>query len=503
MKIKTIAFIVSLAACLNTATARPSRNSRTDTAARLEYHLSWDGKSPLLNVTIAYTPASSDSTVFTFGIQNFGGQVDIFKILGQIKSGAGDRVKVMASEKKVVVYHTGGGLKKLSYTVDGQLNTNPARAVYNELFRPVVTPGSLYIMPLIFMLEPQKHPATSLSVQWDSAPKKIGYFMSAAPGAGPFKKQVIGIKAIDDFLMVMGDDLIVNTYKVHNIPYYSITSKKDTINNLKTELEPFFTRYFPGLRDFWKDDDALYYYVCMLPLKSAQKPLQGGFGWGPGFLMKYSGPIDDVKKQVLAHETSHNWIGLKMMIGQDSFDQQWFGEGFNDYVCALNLAKSGIYDHAKYIKYVNEENFAKHYTSPVKTAPNDSIAAKYWKDKLYEKLPYHRGFIYAFYLDNQIRLASGNKQCLRDILLDLFARSKEIKAANPDNNLKLSDFIDALSAFLPRAMVESDVDYYMIKGNPIDFKNVKLISDFKIDFDKDVPVLKLTDNGDLDNFLKW
>ncbi len=471
--------------------------------SKLEYHLSWDGKSPLLHVDVIYTPSTKDSTVFILGDPGFGGQADLFKVVQQIKCDASDSYKTTPSANKVVIRHAGAGVKKLSYTINGAITGKPERAVYNELFRPVITPGSLYILPLLFMLEPQNTAATSLSIQWHSAPKNMTYFMSAAPGTAPLKKQVIDMQHKDDFVMLMGDDLVINNYKVHGIPYYMITSKKDTVNNMQSAIAPFFTSYFPHLRDIWKDDSCVNYYVSLLPLKSALKPLQGGFNWASGFIMKYSGPFDEQKKRVLAHETSHSWIGNFITIGQNSFDDQWFGEGFNDYICNLALLRSGIDSAKGFVHYVNDENLAKHYSSPVKNAPNDSIAARYWKDKNYEKLPYHRGFIFAFYLDNQIRLASGGKQSLRDLLLVLFKRAKVIKAADSDKNITLKDFLDATSLFLPPAQVQHDVDTYMLKGTPIDFSQVKLIADFNMTIQNGIPVLGLNAGSDLHDFCNW
>ena len=108
-----------------------------------------------------------------------------------------------------------------------------------------------------------------------------------------------------------------------------------------------------------------------------------------GFIMKYLGDFKNWKKIVIAHETSHNWIGLKLKIGLDNFDHQWFGEGFNDYVTIINLAKSKIFYAGVFISYLNKDNIELYYTSPVKDSSNAAIAKKYWKDyKNFGKLPY-------------------------------------------------------------------------------------------------------------------
>ena len=219
--------------------------------------------------------------------------------------------------------------------------------------------------------------------------------------------------------------------------------------------------------------------------------------------MKYSGKFDDNKKRVLAHETSHSWIGNGMQIGNDEFDNQWFGEGFNDYVMLINMVKSGISGKDSFLSYVNKDNLLAHYSSPAKSVPNDSIAAKFWTDKNYQVLPYKRGFIYAFYLDNQIRLASDGKQSIRDFLLVLLKRNKEIKAVNPGANLTPDDFIKSVAGFLPEKQVRQEVETYMLKGTPLNFREIKLIDGLNINYHGNIPVLSIRGGIDIEKALSW
>jgi predicted metalloprotease with PDZ domain len=471
------------------------------TPAGLAYHLSWDGKSTILRVILEFTPGSKDSTVFIYGDPNFGGQNEIFKVLQDIDSK--DKFKITPGERKITVYHTDYGLKKISYTINGRLVGNPKRATVDELFRPLITPNILYLVPQFFMINPVGHSAVSATIRWDSFPPGLPYFISIAAGTSPGIKQTIPLNKEQDVLILMGKALVINTYKVHGIPYYSITSKADTTNNLTADLEPFFKRYFPGLRNFWEDDKAPYYYISILPLLSIDKPWATGYSQKHGFVMRYSGKFDNDKKRVLAHETSHSWIGNNMQIGTDEFDNQWFGEGFNDYVMLINLVNTGIQNKAEFLEYINKNNFLDHYTSPVKNAPNDSIATKFWTDKNYQTLPYKRGFIYAFYFDNQIRLMSNGKKTIRDFLLALYKRNQQIHSANPAANLTLDDYIAVASKFVPEKQVRNEVEINLINGKPLDFKTIKLIDGFIIDYLDSIPVLKISKTTNLKKIYAW
>ena len=208
-----------------------------------------------------------------------------------------------------------------------------------------------------------------------------------------------------------------------------------------------------------------------------------------------------MEKYVTAHETSHTWVGMKMMLGNGSFDHQWFGEGFNDYTTIINLANSKIYGKEDFLHYLNEETLKPHYESKIKGVHNDSIAAKYWTDYAnYGVLPYRRGLIYAFYLDNQIRLASNGKFTIRNMLLDLYQFRK---AKKKDEILTVDDFINVGAAYLDKKELLEQIKRYMIEGHPIDFKNIKLIDEYKIEINDNIPKISLTNWADLSKIYQW
>lgn len=468
------------------------------------YTLTWDGQTSYVDIELAYNVIKVDSTVFKFGLPGFGGQQDIFTLVENLKGSSGDIIKTLKSSSKVIVYHKSGGTHKLFYRINGSVNTdNMSRAIYMELFRPVITKGSLYLTPPFFMMMPDVSEPVEMSIQFKGLPSHTPVFYSWSPLADAGKKVLIPPGKMGDFLIAAGSGVKTKTYDVHHIPYYLVTQGNDTINNINTELSPYFKSYFPSLRDYWKDDKGSSYYVYLSQLQTTKKNTVGGLNWGGGFILKYYGKFDTWKKEMIAHETSHTWIGSKMIIGKNSFEQQWFGEGFNDYVCLITLYHSGIFSQDTLISYVNKTVLQKHYTSKVNIVPNDSIAAMYWKDKAYEKLPYTRGTIFAFYLDNQIRLSSGGKYTLRNMLLDLLAKTQEIKAVNENANLTLNDFIDIAALYLDRTQVKEDLNNYMIKGHLIDLEKVKLCPEFNITNSQGVPVLSVNAGKSLKGFYSW
>jgi predicted metalloprotease with PDZ domain len=253
---------------------------------------------------------------------------------------------------------------------------------------------------------------------------------------------------------------------------------------------------------FWNDTDFPFYFLAVTALQNNQKEIgAGGFGIKNGFVMKLGRKFGTREKYVTAHETAHTWVGIKIMLGESSFDHQWFGEGFNDYTAIINLANSQIYGEEDFLYYLNEETLKPHYESKIKGVHNDSIAAKYWTDYAnYGVLPYRRGCIYAFYLDNQIRLASNGKFTLRNMLLDLYELRKEKKK---DEVLTVDDFINVGAAYLDKKELAEQVARHMIEGQPIDFTNIKLIAGFKIELSNSIPKVNLAEGADLSEIYRW
>jgi hypothetical protein len=463
--------------------------NQTD-STKMAYTLNWDGRSSAVNVKLIYPASTQDSTVFNFGFRDFGGQTDFFKVIDEIKAAGSDRLKIDPSATKITVYHSARGLHELNYRINGSVDRDSSMAqIYRQLFRPVITEGHLYLTGPFFEMQAEGSKADKISVKFTGLPPNLPSFYSWSPEANPLEESIIPMGESMMILISMGKDQHMEKYSVHGIPYYSLRSGKDTTNDLNSLVKPFFSHYFPALRDFWKDYNAKYYYLYLSPLYYTKKKERGGFARGPGFVMKYNGIVD---KQIIAHETSHNFIRT---LGSNSLAHQWFGEGFTDYVALTTLNKCGMYSDEAFMEQLNKI-FQNHYTSKVNTAPNESISSQYWKDGSYQKLPYSRGAIFAFYLDNQIRLSSQGKHTLRDLLLALMERGKTSKP------LQLDDFIDVAATYLPAKDVRAEVNKYMILGQLIDFKAVNMMPDFKVSFSTGVPVMSLN-GGNLKNFYKW
>lgn len=472
----------------------------------MDYLLSWDGHSAKLGVELKYSASQKDSTVFIFGDPDFGGQTDIFKVIKNIRSSGPEVVKIDEGDRRITIYHNGAKKHRLTYEIDGSLPVDkPTTASQTELFRPVITKGILTLVNKQFALAITDEGNPLVSFSWRNYPENFAYFNSVQPSqTDPSEKLSTYYDNLSqNVYFVMGDNIAVKEYNVMDVPYYCVTTKEDKYgNDLQGSLSPFFENYFPSIHRFWNDTDFPFYFLSATALQNNQTAIgAGGFGMKNGFAMKLGKKFGTWEKYVTAHETAHTWVGLKIVLGGDSFDHQWFGEGFNDYTTVINLANSKIYGKEDFLYYLNEEILKKHYQSEVKDAHNDSIVTKYWTDYAnYGRLPYRRGLIYAFYLDNQIRLASGEKFTLRNMLLDLYAFRK---AKKNDELLTVDDFINVGAAYLDKKELVGQIERHMIEGQPIDFNNVKLIAEFNIEINNNIPKVNLTERADLSKIYQW
>src|SRR5690554_398483 len=472
----------------------------------MDYVLSWDGVSSNLEVELTYSKSDKDSTVFVFGDPSFGGQEDIFKVIKNIRASKPEEIKINEATRQITIYHNGAKKHRISYEIDGSISSNkPTLVSQTELFRPIIAKGILTLVNKQFTLEVSDNSNPLVSISWRKYPKNFTYFNSVHPSQiDPFKKVT---DQYDNFsqnmYFVLGENISVKRYSVMDVPYYSVTTQEDKYgNDLQENLKPFFENYFPSILRFWEDNGFTFYYLAVTALQNNQDEIgAGGFGAKNGFVMKLGTKFGTWEKYVTAHETAHTWIGIKIILGDDSFDNQWFGEGFADYTAIINLINSQIFDKEDFLNYLNEKNLKPHYMSRIKDVHNDSIIAKFWTDYgNYGKLPYRRGFIYAFYLDNQIRLASMGKFTIRNMLLDLYKLRKE---KNKDEALTVDDFINVGAFYLDRNLLTLQVQRHMIEGQSIDFKHIKLVNEFKIEINNDVPNVSLTEGADLLKLYRW
>jgi predicted metalloprotease with PDZ domain len=112
-----------------------------------------------------------------------------------------------------------------------------------------------------------------------------------------------------------------------------------------------------------------------------------------------------------------------------------------------------------------------HYVNPNRAMPNDSINYRnFWSgNKNWEKLPYYRGCLYAFYLDNQLRATTNGRVNLDAVMLDILQKIR----ANPLQKLDHPFFKSVIEPHVGKKGI-ADFEQFIERGVPIRFKKTPL-----------------------------
>ena len=300
---------------------------------------------------------------------------------------------------------------------------------------------------------------------------------------------------------IVGGDYRRYSFTYDNDSIYFITrgnwkafTDQDILNQLKQTIS--------SQRKFWNDPRKGNFSVSLTPTYETWYSI-GGSGFSNSFV-SFASNNEKVTlaqmKWLYNHELLHKWIS-RTIINENEVEQYWFSEGFTDYYAYKLMLKNDFLDVSEYVKILNHEVIIPHYQDPVNTIPNSELTfEEFWSNYAkYMKLPYRRGLLYAFLLDNQIKNQSNNSQSLDNLMIDLFQLSLN------DDSLRLNQkvFIRNLLKYLNHPEVESDFEGYILEGNLIDFQD-ELPDGLSIEYQNNIPLLKLDseDFSDLGKRLK-
>lgn len=471
-----------LLALVNGCSTNPHRES-----ADIQYQLSYFDKR--VHVKLHYRPIEKDSTKFTYGEPMFGGQPDIVNGIKALKVSNGGILHFNESSREVTVNFGSADNVLIEYDI---IDTHTSdHGLRGELFRPMISASYFYCHGINLFLNPCFRDSAfkaEQTVAWDKLPG-FRLFQSFDP-----ENDGTGISRGEpgDFLfkLITGshDMIIAESESEGTVNYLVLRINKEQEYN-KRSVTDYFERYYTSMKSFWNDTTHDSYSLIVQPFLSVDHNI-GGMSLGNGFAGKYSFKIDTILSPerigVLSHEIGHHWIGGKI---DTDIKDQWFGEGFNDYLTYYTLAMTGLMTPQQFEHGFNSV-LQSHYTSKINSVPNDSVWKNYWKMGDYNKLPYRRGEIFAFYLDNQIRLMSNGKKTLHDLMLDLqeYCNNRE-----KGYQLTINDFITVASGYTGKEKIQSEINRYIINGEPIRFTNDMLTDLFSLTFRGDIPVLGITD----------
>ena len=171
--------------------------------------------------------------------------------------------------------------------------------------------------------------------------------------------------------------------------------------------------------------------------------------------------------------------------------------GLKSFVDRLFESSIIFFNSSHLNEWLNEFNIniiKAHWNNPERNKPNYVIKDGFWESKNIEKLPYRRGAIFAFWLDNQILKKSNYTKSLDDFM-------REILKICTTQNRKFTDqlFLDLVYKYLNKDMTYF-FQKHIINGVDFNLENKGLIDVFKIQEKKGIPQILLNNLSNYHHF---
>ncbi len=461
----------------------------------IEYEISFHHQNlnkPYLKVKVSVTlPEISDSSYWHYS-NSVWGETNLFQCLKKIK-GSNNNIQYRFQEdsNRIILYHNQS--KKISFTYliqqdypGDSLHIFHRPNIKNNYFH--ILGQSLFIIPE-FVFRNDIDPELNVSINWIGFPNTYTLHNS-------FGNQQIHQKFITKIWSGLFNSYFIGgDYRIHQFKYKQKNIYLAIRGNWKvytdSELLVELQKAALSQRTFWNDSNSKDFTVFISPTISRNDSLidyqsmKGSRILNGFILLSSNNPFNNWKniKYIFNHELMHEWIGGIIEMKHEELNY-WFSEGFTDYYAwKIRLYNDDI-SFEEWIDWFNRKVFWNYYKSPVYKMPNYVIKDHYWENNQIQKLPYIRGAIFAFILDNQILLNSNYNKSLDDLLKELLHKCSS-------ENIK---FTDELFLELVEKYTQKDFTYLfqknIIVGNEIEFSNLNFINGINVDIVDSVPVIK-------------
>jgi len=445
-----------------------------------------DGK-PALDIVMEFDANPSGETVVIF--QDVGwGEENLHNTLSNLRSEQTSEIIQEKDSQRFVLKHD-PTLKKIQFAYTLQQDTE-GDLTTKDTYRPVIQSDFFHVFSHnMFMLPRDYVPNSStpfdVTIDWTDFHDDYNFvnsfatneriqtientnerfFHSAVFTGGDYRPHILDIQGNKAVLGIRGDWQVFQDSVIVKMLEKTLTVQ----------------------RDFWQDHSQEYFAVTMTPTHLENGSSFQGSGLTNSFAttasnnqyLEYEGLI-----YLFNHELQHNWTGHTIK-NENEEEQYWFSEGFTEYYTIKNIAKNHIggLDKKYFFKKMNEF-IEKLYSSSVKEAPNSEITYdNFWSSYEYSKLPYRRGAIFAFYLDELIQKDSKGQKSLDNLMLSI----KE-DAVQSKQRLSHEYFIAKANEYL-KEDIQPFFKKHIINGELYDLASI--FKAFGYDFNPTTPVYDL------------
>ena len=354
------------------------------------------------------------------------------------------------------------GLKTLRFEyfirqdTEGDLNSD-------NYFRPVIQKTYFHVFSAELFIVPKKtkNRLFDITVSWNDFPQDYTIHNNFGLTKSVQKLTNTKIGTLLHGFCLGGDYRIHQLDARNNNVSLATRGQWDFLD--ETSIVNVLNKTVEGLDDFWKEENNNSYTVVLSPVEVTYT---GSTAGGMALYQSFNAYCTDNKYtsidqlvNVFNHELNHQWIGKKI-VNANGVEQYWFSEGFTTYYTAKLVVKNAVNenDSSFFIEEINKI-IKEHYSSKAKNIPNSSITAEmFWKNPDYQKIPYHRGALFAFYLDQKIQKESNKQYGLDDVMREILK-----EATSSGQKLTHSYFIKTVNRFL-KEDIQADFKKYIEDG---------------------------------------
>ena len=418
-----------------------------------EYHISYEvspkleNDTALLTIKMSFKAGEHGKTILLFQDQAWG-QDSLYNVIHNMKFLSGATEIEKQKDSGWIVIHHAKDLKKIDFEYTLQQDTKGDLKT-RKTYRPIIQPEYFHIYAHNFFMLPkhileQSKDNFDVTIEWKDFPKS--YVFQNSFGSNKKLQNISNLKEEDlHSAIFMGGDFRVHEIDIEkNKVAFAIRGNWKVFQD--STMVKILKKTVDVQRTFWKDHSQEYFSVSLIPVVEKHGSSFQGTGLTNSFATCASNN-ENLKVEGLVylfnHELQHNWTG-KIIKNADEEAQYWFSEGFTEYYTIKNIAKHKIYNlnGSYFIKEFNSFIRAL-YTSPVKEAPNKEINYdNFWSNPDYQKLPYRRGALFAFYLDYIIQKDTNGANSLDDVML-VFKEDAKTKGQKIDHNY----FVEVVNKF--------------------------------------------------------
>lgn len=328
-----------------------------------------------------------------------------------------------------IISHKPNAPLTVRYTITNALkDTLPTG---NEVHAQMLTPHYFYLIGSSLWVTPGDSlgVAYDIAVTWKGFP--AAWSLLNTYGANRPVQQFRA--TLDDLqnAVYMGGDFRIHTIRINDKPLHlGIRGRWNFSDEAVLDL---IRRTVSAQRAYWNDYDIERYTIGLLPMKYGTEDERSMFGRGFANTFVTVGTnsrafgLPDLT-YLYNHELMHHWLGHVLKQANPENAYKWFHEGFTDYFAHVVMREGGLLDNLGYKTRVSNI-FASYYNDSTHQWPNQKLQEDYWSTPQMQQLPYQRGLLFAFYLDESIRLHSSGRSSLKDVVRQLLTDAKAQQTA--------------------------------------------------------------------------